>query len=96
VPCIPIFVWAGGTVLFRRGLNGAVIMFYDEQHQWLAAQAAASATCAELLAIGCVPYKSGEMWAPLMDRFGSYYRTLSTLKRSLDPKSLFCPDNLAL
>ena len=62
----------------------------------MAAQAAASATCAELLAIGCVPYKSGKMWAPPMDRFGSYYRTLRTLKRSLDPKSLFCPDNLAL
>lgn len=90
------FVWAGGTVLCRRGVHGAVIMFYDEQHQWPAAQAAASATCAELLAIGCVPYKSGKMWAPLMDRFGSYYRTLRTLKRSLDPRSLFCPDNLAL
>jgi hypothetical protein len=49
---------------------------------------------AELFEIGCVPYKSGKMWAPLMDRFGTYYRTLRMLKRSFDPKSLFCPDNL--
>jgi len=83
-------------VLCRRGVHGAVIMFYDEQHQWPAAQAAASAACAELLAIGCVPYKVGKMWAPLMDRFGTYYQALRTLKRSFDPKSLFCPDNLAL
>lgn len=38
---------------------------------------------AELFEIGCVPYKSGKMWAPLMDRFGTYYRTLRMLKAEL-------------
>ncbi len=30
----PQFTWASATVLCRRGLHGAVLTFYDEQHQW--------------------------------------------------------------
>jgi FAD/FMN-containing dehydrogenase len=92
----PEFTWGAGTVLCRRGLHGAVIMFYDEQRQWEAARQACIACCEHLLRIGCVPYKTGKVWASLMDNFPAYFKLLQKLKTALDPQRLLAPDNLAL
>ena len=92
----PQFVWAGGLVLCRRGVHGAVIVFYDERQQWNEIREASERCCRDLLAIGCVPYKSGRVWAPMMDRFGRYHTTLARLKKTLDPNAIMSPQILGL
>ncbi len=92
----PEFVWGAGTVLCKRGLHGAVILFYDEASQWEAAQSVSAESCERLLEIGCVPYKTGKVWAPLMESFPAYYKALQTLKEAFDPNRLLGPGNLGL
>ena len=70
--------------------------FYDERSEWpLAEQAIADAT-AVLRGAGCVPYKSGKLWAEEVKSTGAYYSVLKRLKQALDPHSLLSPGNLGL
>ncbi len=92
----PELTWAGGLVLCRRGVHGAVIVFYDEREQWETVRVASERCGAELLAIGCVPYKSGRVWAPMMERFRPYHATLANLKKVLDPNGIMSPEVLGL
>ena len=92
----PQFTWASATVLCRRGLHGAVLTFYDEQHQWLDVQQVVAGCTAELMAIGCVPYKSGKLWADQVSRLTEYHRALTRIKTALDPVGVLAPGNLGL
>ncbi len=90
------FQWGGAVVLCRRGLHGGVIVFYDEATQWQAVQPVAAACTAELVAIGCVPYKTGKMWAGEVQRMSAYHEVLRRLKACLDPSGILAPGNLGL
>jgi FAD/FMN-containing dehydrogenase len=92
----PEFIWAGGLVLCRRGVHGAVIVFYEEREQWEQIRMASERCCRDLLANECVPYKSGRVWAPMMDQFGRYHTTLARLKKTLDPNGIMSPQILGL
>ncbi|MBI4693504.1 MAG: FAD-binding oxidoreductase [Gammaproteobacteria bacterium] len=92
----PHFTWGGAVVLCRRGLHGAVIAFYDEATQWEAVQPAVAACGRELVEIGCVPYKSGKLWAAEVERCGAYHGALRDLKARLDPQGILSPGNLGL
>ena len=83
-------------MLCRRGVHGAVIVFYDEREQWNGIREASERCCRDLLAIGYVPYKSGRVWAPMMDRFERYHTTLVRLKKTLDPNAIMSPQILGL
>lgn len=92
----PEFAWAAGLVLCRRGMHGAVIVFYDEREQWEQVRAVSERCCRELLEVGCLPYKSGRVWAPVMEQFGRYHTTLVSLKKMLDPNGIMSPQILGL
>ncbi len=83
-------------MLCRRGLHGAVLTFYDEQHQWPDVQQVVAGCTGELMAIGCVPYKSGKLWADQVSKLTEYHRALTRIKAALDPASVLAPGNLGL
>ena len=90
------FLWAPGAIMCRRGLHGGVIAFYDEQFQWPAMQQAFKACTQALLEIGCVPYKSGKMWAPHIQQLAPHHQLLTQIKSALDVNSIMSPGNLGL
>ncbi len=92
----PALVWGGAVVLCRRGLHGGVMAFYDEATQWPAAQSAMQACAAALRGAGCIPYKSGKMWAAEVRRMDTYHATLRRIKVALDPAGILSPGNLGL
>ena len=92
----PALVWGGAVVVCRRGLHGGVMAFYDEATQWPAAQAAMQACAAALREAGCIPYKSGKMWASEVRRMDTYHATLRRIKAALDPDGILSPGNLGL
>lgn len=92
----PDFVWAAATVLCRRGLHGGLIVFYDEQRQWPDIQAAIGVATAELVALGCVPYKSGKLWGDTLRQLEPWHGVLGRIKQALDPAGLMGPGNLGL
>ncbi len=92
----PQFTWASASVVCRRGLQGAVLTFYDEQQQWPDVQQVVASCTNELLALGCVPYKSGKLWAPQVRKMTQYHRVLTRIKSALDPAGVLAPGNLGL
>jgi FAD/FMN-containing dehydrogenase len=92
----PAFVWGAATVVCRRGLHGGVMAFYDEQSQWAQMQEIILDATAALRAAGCVPYKSGKIWAGEVRAASAYYKVLEQIKRGLDPDGMFSPGNLGL
>ena len=92
----PQFVWGGAVVICRRGLHGGIMAFYDEETQWAAAEAATGSAAEALLAAGCVPYKSGKIWAPQVQTFTAYHALLTRIKAALDPAQILSPGNLGL
>lgn len=88
--------WGGAVVVCRRGLHGGVLGFYDEQTQWPEAQAAARRAARRLLDAGCVPYKTGKLWADEVRGFTAHHGLLDRLKRALDPAGVLAPGNLGL
>ena len=89
-------VWGGAVVVCRRGLHGGILGFYDEQSQWPEAQAAARRAAQRLLDAGCVPYKTGKLWAHEVRGFAAHHELLERLKRALDPAGVLAPGNLGL
>ena len=92
----PAFLWGAAVVVCRRGLHGGVIAFYDERTQWDAMLPAADDAAVRLVAAGCVPYKSGKLWAALVRDCDAYFHVLQTIKRGLDPRNILAPGNLGL
>ena len=92
----PAFQWGGAVVVCRRGLHGGLVGFYDEATQWADIQPAMRQCAAALTAIGCIPYKSGKIWAPEVQQMSAYHQVLSQLKRTLDPAGILSPGNLGL
>jgi FAD/FMN-containing dehydrogenase len=88
--------WGGAVVVCRRGLHGGVLGFYDEQSQWPEAQAAARRAARRLLDAGCVPYKTGKLWADEVRGFTTHHDLLERVKRALDPAGVLAPGNLGL
>ncbi|MGE3848955.1 MAG: hypothetical protein AB7I01_18905, partial [Gammaproteobacteria bacterium] len=88
--------WASAAVLCRRGLHGGVLAFYDERTQWDAMRAAIAAAVPDLRAAGCVPYKSGKLFAEEVRATGAYFDVLQRLKAALDPDGRMAPGNLGL
>jgi hypothetical protein len=66
---LPAMVWGGAVVLCRRGLHGGVMAFYDEATEWPRAEQALATLAPRLLAAGCIPYKSGKIWADSSTRW---------------------------
>jgi len=92
----PALGWGAAVVVCRRGLHGGVLAFYDEATQWPAAEAAAQGAATTLLAAGCVPYKTGKLWAEQLRGFTAYHALLGELKQTLDPNGILSPGNLGL
>lgn len=92
----PALAWGGAVVLCRRGLHGGVLGFYDEQTQWPEAQAAAGRAAHRLLAAGCIPYKTGKLWAEVVGGLRDHHALLARLKAALDPADTLAPGNLGL
>ena len=90
------FTWGGAVVICKRGLHGGIMAFYDEATQWAAAEAAADTAADALIAAGCVPYKSGKIWARQVQSFSAYHEILNQLKTCLDPQGILSPGNLGL
>ena len=90
------FAWASAAVVCRRGLHGGVLAFYDERSQWPAMRAAIAAAIPDLRAAGCVPYKSGKLFAEEVRDTGAYFEVLKRLKAALDPEGRMAPGNLGL
>ncbi len=92
----PDITWGGAVVVCRRGLHGGVIGFYDEASQWAQAEEAVAALAPRLLAAGCIPYKSGKVWADSVRGFTPYHAVLGEVKQALDPRGVLAPGNLGL
>jgi FAD/FMN-containing dehydrogenase len=92
----PQFTWASAVVLCRRGLHGAVLTFYDEQRQWPEVQQVVAGCTGELMVLGCVPYKSGKLWAAEVSKLTEYQRAVARIKAALDPAGVLAPGNLGL
>jgi glycolate oxidase len=92
----PAFVWGAATVVCRRGLHGGVMAFYDERSEWPAIEQAIADATRVLREAGCVPYKSGKLWAEEVKASGAYFEVLQRLKGALDPAGLLSPGNLGL
>ncbi|MBL6751116.1 MAG: FAD-binding oxidoreductase [Nevskia sp.] len=92
----PAFVWGAASVVCRRGLHGGVLAFYDERHEWETMRQAIAGAADALVAAGCVPYKSGKLWAPQVRACTEYFQVLEAIKRGLDPQGLLSPGNLGL
>lgn len=90
------YVWGTGVVLCKRGLHGAIIAFYDEESQWQAVQPIFGEVMHEMTAMGCVPYKSGKIWADAVRSYTEYSDVLGRIKNALDPDRLLGPGNLGL
>lgn len=92
----PQFTWGSASVLCRRGLHGTVLTFYDEQRQWPDVQRVVAGCTEELMAIDCVPYQSGKLWANQVSKLTEYHRALTRIKAALDPAGVLAPGNLGL
>jgi len=88
------FVWGGGIVLCRRGVHGALIGFYDEAKQWQEMQNVLTGVRRELLDLGAVPYKSGQLWADTASSYPEYQNLLGRLKGAIDPARIMGRGNL--
>ncbi len=93
---MPALLWGGAVVLCRRGLHGGVMAFYDEATQWDEVNEAMQTCAGALRAAGCIPYKSGKIWAAEVRRMDVYHATLRRLKAALDPAGILSPGNLGL
>jgi len=92
----PDYLWAGAVVFCRRGAHGGVIAFYDEATQWDGMRETLRGCTADLVDIGCVPYKTGKIWADQIVRFDAYHGLLRRIKSELDPTGILSPGNLGL
>ena len=92
----PDFTWAAASVVCRRGLHGGVIAFYDEQTEWDPMLAAIDSATNSLIGAGCIPYKSGKIWARHVQACDAYSHVLEMIKRGVDPRGLLSPGNLGL
>lgn len=92
----PDFIWGAASVVCRRGLHGGVLAFYDEQTEWEAMLAAIDAATTALISAGCIPYKSGKIWARQVQACDAYFHVLELIKRGIDPGGLLSPGNLGL
>jgi FAD/FMN-containing dehydrogenase len=92
----PALGWGGAVVVCRRGLHGGVLAFHDEATQWDAALEAAREAGAALVAAGCIPYKTGKLWAGQTAALQPWHAVLSRLKQTLDPLGILSPGNLGL
>jgi FAD/FMN-containing dehydrogenase len=90
------FQWGGAVVLCRRGLHGGVMGFYDEATQWQAVQPVLREAAAALTAVGCIPYKTGKIWAAEVEQMSAWHGTLDRLKQTFDPAGVLSPGNLGL
>lgn len=92
----PALAWGGAVVVCRRGLHGGVLAFYDEACQWPDAEEAAQHATARLAAAGCIPYKTGKIWADTLQGYATYHSVLRELKAGFDPHGILSPGNLGL
>jgi len=92
----PHFTWGAAVVACRRGLHGGVLAFYDERTEWESMQSATQTVADALWVAGCVPYKSGKLWAAQLRASGGYFALLERVKRGLDPSGMLGPGNLGL
>lgn len=92
----PQYPLGAAIVMCRRGLHGGALAFYDEASQWQDANEAISECARALVAAGCVPYKSGKVWAEQVAGFGPYSSLLKQLKKELDPNGILSPGDLGL
>jgi hypothetical protein len=49
-----------------------------------------------LTAAGCIPYKTGKIWASEVEKMTVWHQTLNRIKTTLDPSSVLSPGNLGL
>lgn len=92
----PAFQWGGAVVVCRRGLHGGVMGFYDEASEWTAMQDTMRECAVMLIAAGCIPYKTGKLWAGEVRKMDAWHELLGRLKSTLDPAGVLSPGNLGL
>ena len=92
----PQYPLGAAVVMCRRGLHGGALAFYDEATQWEGAVAAMQECAQALVEAGCVPYKTGKVWARQVQGFTAYSGLLGRIKRELDPHGILSPGDLGL